>query len=134
MRDPSVFLFDEPLSNLDAALRHGMRVEIAKLHDRLDASMIYGTHDQVEAMTLADKIVVLKDGAVMQVGAPMELYQEPANRFVAGFLGAPSMNFVEVDVLGVEGDAARVASPAFDPARAHLFRTDDPGAGSTGAR
>ena len=115
VRDPSVFLFDEPLSNLDAALRHGMRVEIAKLHDKLDASMIYVTHDQVEAMTLADKIVVLKDGTVMQVGAPMELYHEPANRFVAGFLGAPSMNFVEVDVLDVEGDAARVASPAFDP-------------------
>merc|ERR1739841_40264 len=86
VRDPDVFLFDEPLSNLDAALRHDTRVEIAKLHAELGVTTIYVTHDQVEAMTLADKIVVLKDGHVMQVGAPMELFNYPANKFVAGFL------------------------------------------------
>ncbi len=95
VRNPDVFLFDEPLSNLDAALRHDTRVEISKLHRQLDATTIYVTHDQVEAMTLADKIVVLKDGEVMQVGAPMELFEHPANEFVAGFLGSPKMNFFE---------------------------------------
>ncbi len=93
VRNPDVFLFDEPLSNLDAALRHDTRVEIAKLHRQLGATTIYVTHDQVEAMTLADKIVVLKDGEVMQVGAPMDLFNFPANEFVAGFLGSPKMNF-----------------------------------------
>ena len=116
VRDPKVFLFDEPLSNLDAALRMDMRMEIGKLHQDLGATMIYVTHDQVEAMTLADKIVVLKDGMVMQVGSPMELYHEPANLFVAGFLGAPSMNFIKVDV-----DALRrrreVRNAALDPIR-----------------
>lgn len=95
VRNPDVFLFDEPLSNLDAALRHDTRVEIAKLHAQLGATTIYVTHDQVEAMTLADKIVVLKDGVVMQVGAPMELFHHPANEFVAGFLGSPKMNFFD---------------------------------------
>ena len=95
VRNPDVFLFDEPLSNLDAALRHDTRVEIAKLHNQLGATTIYVTHDQVEAMTLADKIVVLKDGEVMQVGAPMELFNFPANEFVAGFLGSPKMNFFD---------------------------------------
>ncbi len=95
VRNPDVFLFDEPLSNLDAALRHDTRVEIAKLHNQLGATTIYVTHDQVEAMTLADKIVVLKDGEVMQVGSPMELFNMPANEFVAGFLGSPKMNFFE---------------------------------------
>ena len=95
VRDPEVFLFDEPLSNLDAALRHDTRVEIAKLHNELGATTIYVTHDQVEAMTLADKIVVLKDGEVMQVGSPMELFHKPANEFVAGFLGSPKMNFFD---------------------------------------
>ena len=95
VRNPDVFLFDEPLSNLDAALRHDTRVEIAKLHTQLGATTIYVTHDQVEAMTLADKIVVLKDGEVMQVGSPMELFNYPANEFVAGFLGSPKMNFFE---------------------------------------
>ena len=117
VRDPKVFLFDEPLSNLDAALRMDMRMEIAKLHQNLKASMIYVTHDQVEAMTLADKIVVLKDGKVMQTGSPMELYHEPANLFVASFLGAPSMNFVEVEVLEVAGEAATVRNPGLDPVR-----------------
>ena len=95
VRNPDVFLFDEPLSNLDAALRHDTRVEIAKLHNQLGATTIYVTHDQVEAMTLADKIVVLKDGVVMQVGSPMDLFNNPANEFVAGFLGSPKMNFFD---------------------------------------
>ena len=95
VRDPDVFLFDEPLSNLDAALRHDTRVEIAKLHNQLGATTIYVTHDQVEAMTLADKIVVLKDGEVMQVGSPMTLFNYPQNEFVAGFLGSPKMNFFD---------------------------------------
>ena len=115
VRQPKVFLFDEPLSNLDAALRMDMRMEIGKLHQQLGATMIYVTHDQVEAMTLADKIVVLKDGRVMQIGAPMDLYHNPANLFVAGFLGAPSMNFVEVTVQAVNGDKALVANAALAP-------------------
>ena len=98
VRDPKLFLFDEPLSNLDAALRMNTRVEIAALHRTLSASMIYVTHDQIEAMTLADRIVVLRDGRIEQVGDPMELYNNPANRFVAGFLGSPSMNFIETSV------------------------------------
>ena len=98
VRQPEVFLFDEPLSNLDAALRVDMRMEIAKLHADLGATMIYVTHDQVEAMTLADKIVVLDGGVVQQVGSPIELYQRPANLFVAGFIGSPKMNFVDVSV------------------------------------
>jgi multiple sugar transport system ATP-binding protein len=115
VRKPNVFLFDEPLSNLDAALRMDMRMEIGKLHRQLDATMIYVTHDQVEAMTLADKIVVLKEGRVMQMGAPMDLYHNPENLFVAGFLGAPSMNFLNVDVLEVQGQEAKVTHPAMDP-------------------
>ena len=94
VRGPEVFLFDEPLSNLDAELRVDMRVEIARLHKEIGATMIYVTHDQVEAMTLADKIVVLRAGRVEQVGSPMELYKNPDNKFVAGFIGSPSMNFV----------------------------------------
>ncbi|WP_299638131.1 ABC transporter ATP-binding protein [uncultured Ruegeria sp.] len=100
VREPKLFLFDEPLSNLDAALRMNTRLEIANLHRQLDASMIYVTHDQTEAMTLADKIVVLRDGRVEQVGSPMELYNNPANQFVAGFLGAPSMNFFPASMIG----------------------------------
>jgi len=94
VRNPGVFLFDEPLSNLDAALRNRMRVELAELHQRLDATMIYVTHDQVEAMTLADCIVVMNAGQIEQVGAPMELYQRPETLFVAGFIGSPKMNLV----------------------------------------
>ena len=94
VRDPKVFLFDEPLSNLDAALRTRMRVELKTLHRRLGATMIYVTHDQVEAMTLADKIVVLNKGKVEQVGRPLELYNKPASLFVAGFIGSPQMNFI----------------------------------------
>jgi multiple sugar transport system ATP-binding protein len=115
VRKPKVFLFDEPLSNLDAALRVDMRMEIGKLHHDLDATMIYVTHDQVEAMTLADKIVVLRAGEVMQVGSPLELYHHPANQFVAGFLGSPKMNFLEVDVKAVADGRATVASPALEP-------------------
>ncbi len=96
VREPVAFLFDEPLSNLDAALRVEMRIEIAKLHQRLGATMIYVTHDQVEAMTLADQIVVLDKGAIQQVGTPMELYQRPANLFVAQFIGSPKMNVLAV--------------------------------------
>ncbi len=99
VREPKLFLFDEPLSNLDAALRMNTRLEIASLHDTLNTSMIYVTHDQTEAMTLADKIVVLNDGRVEQIGSPMELYNNPANRFVAGFLGSPSMNFMPADTM-----------------------------------
>ena len=99
VRGPEVFLFDEPLSNLDAELRVEMRVEIARLHQEIGATMIYVTHDQVEAMTMADKIVVLRDGRIEQVGAPMDLYRDPDNRFVAGFIGSPSMNFLECDVV-----------------------------------
>ncbi|MBM7046039.1 MULTISPECIES: ABC transporter ATP-binding protein [Rhizobium] len=97
VRDPVAFLFDEPLSNLDAALRAEMRIEIARLHQRLGATMIYVTHDQVEAMTLADKIVVLKDGAIQQIGSPIDLYEKPANLFVAQFLGSPKMNVYDVE-------------------------------------
>lgn len=97
VREPEVFLFDEPLSNLDAALRVQTRLEIAKLHERLGTTMIYVTHDQVEAMTLADKIVVLRDGIIEQVGTPRELYDQPANEFVAGFIGSPKMNFFDAE-------------------------------------
>jgi len=95
VREPAAFLFDEPLSNLDAALRVGMRLEISELHKRLDTTMIYVTHDQVEAMTMADKIVVLQAGVIEQVGSPLELYREPRNKFVAGFIGSPKMNLFE---------------------------------------
>jgi multiple sugar transport system ATP-binding protein len=105
VREPHIFLFDEPLSNLDAELRVQMRVEIAKLHNDLGNTMIYVTHDQVEAMTMADKIVVLNAGVIEQVGAPLELYNKPRNKFVAGFLGSPKMNFVEGTVLSLEGGA-----------------------------
>lgn len=95
VREPAAFLFDEPLSNLDAALRVGMRIEISELHKRLATTMIYVTHDQVEAMTMADKIVVLQAGVIEQVGSPMELYDTPRNKFVAGFIGSPKMNLIE---------------------------------------
>jgi multiple sugar transport system ATP-binding protein len=94
VREPAAFLFDEPLSNLDAALRVGMRMEISELHKKLDTTMIYVTHDQVEAMTMADKIVVLQAGVIEQVGSPLELYRTPRNKFVAGFIGSPKMNLI----------------------------------------
>jgi multiple sugar transport system ATP-binding protein len=99
VRRPKVFLFDEPLSNLDAKLRVQMRTELSSLHSRLNATMIYVTHDQVEAMTMGDKIVVLKDGLIQQIGEPLDLYNNPANRFVAGFIGSPPMNIMPVDVV-----------------------------------
>jgi multiple sugar transport system ATP-binding protein len=108
VRDPRVFLFDEPLSNLDAALRVQMRIEIAKLHHDLDATMIYVTHDQIEAMTLADRIVVLDAGMVEQFGSPLELYHRPQNLFVAGFIGSPRMNFLTGEVAGVSDDGVTV--------------------------
>ena len=106
MREPQLFLFDEPLSNLDAELRVQMRVELARLHKELGVTMIYVTHDQTEAMTLADRIVVLRDGTVEQVGRPLDLYNDPDNQFVAGFVGSPKMNFIPA--LVVEGDGRGV--------------------------
>ncbi|MGY4617714.1 multiple sugar transport system ATP-binding protein [Bradyrhizobium sp. USDA 4472] len=109
-RSPEVFLFDEPLSNLDAALRTQMRVELSSLHAQLGSTMIYVTHDQVEAMTMADRIVVLNKGRIEQVGSPLELYANPANIFVAGFLGAPRMNFIEAKLAAVDASGAAVAA------------------------
>ncbi|CAM5775446.1 maltose/maltodextrin import ATP-binding protein MalK [Labrys miyagiensis] len=111
VRQPRVFLFDEPLSNLDAALRVQMRIELARLHEELGVTMIYVTHDQVEAMTLADKIVVLRDGVIEQIGTPLDLYHHPRNRFVAGFIGSPTMNFVEVIAKGATADGVGVELP-----------------------
>ena len=108
VRKPDVFLFDEPLSNLDAALRVRMRYEFAKLHDELKTTMIYVTHDQVEAMTLADRIVVLRDGRIEQVGAPLELYANPVNQFVAGFIGSPRMNFLSAELTSSDASHAMV--------------------------
>jgi multiple sugar transport system ATP-binding protein len=118
VRHPQVFLFDEPLSNLDAKLRVQMRVELKKIHERLGTTAIYVTHDQVEAMTLGDRVVVMKDGLVQQVGEPLELYNEPANRFVAGFIGSPAMNFAAVTLaqadgaLWAVGEGIRIKVPA----------------------
>jgi multiple sugar transport system ATP-binding protein len=110
VRHPQVFLFDEPLSNLDAKLRVQMRVELKRLHDRLETTAIYVTHDQVEAMTLGDRVVVMKDGWIQQVGEPLELYGNPANRFVAGFIGSPAMNFMDVTLSEGPG-ALRAEAP-----------------------
>lgn len=112
VRNPKVFLFDEPLSNLDAKLRVQMRAEISGLHNRLQATMIYVTHDQVEALTMADKIVVMKLGVIQQIGGPMELYNDPDNKFVAGFIGSPPMNFMVVTV-EEEGDSLILKSDSF---------------------
>ncbi|MGT2465350.1 ABC transporter ATP-binding protein [Mesorhizobium atlanticum] len=103
IKTPKVFLFDEPLSNLDAKLRNHMRVEIARLHQSLKTTTVYVTHDQLEAMTLADRIVLLKDGVIEQIGSPAEIYRRPGNQFVAGFIGTPNMNFIEATV-GRKGD------------------------------
>jgi multiple sugar transport system ATP-binding protein len=124
VRHPQVFLFDEPLSNLDAKLRVQMRVELKRLHARLETTVIYVTHDQVEAMTLGDRVVVMKDGLVQQVGDPLSVYSKPRNRFVAGFIGSPAMNFLECTVAGSDGDMTveatglKVSVPA--PQRAAL--------------
>jgi multiple sugar transport system ATP-binding protein len=107
-RSPEIFLFDEPLSNLDAALRSQMRIELGRLHAELKATMVYVTHDQTEAMTMASRIVVLNGGRIEQVGTPLELYNRPQNRFVAGFLGSPRMNFFAARIAGLDGDKARI--------------------------
>ncbi len=112
VREPEVFLFDEPLSNLDAELRVQMRVEISRLHKQLGTTMIYVTHDQTEAMTLADKIVVLRAGNIEQVGAPLDLYDDPANQFVAGFVGSPKMNFIKAVVTGKDTAGLTIALAA----------------------
>ncbi|QXC48641.1 sn-glycerol-3-phosphate ABC transporter ATP-binding protein UgpC [Agrobacterium salinitolerans] len=109
VREPQVFLFDEPLSNLDAELRVQMRVEISRLHKQLGTTMIYVTHDQTEAMTLADKIVVLRAGNIEQVGAPLDLYDDPANRFVAGFVGSPKMNFLDATIVGSSAEGVTLS-------------------------
>ncbi|MDZ5698668.1 sn-glycerol-3-phosphate ABC transporter ATP-binding protein UgpC [Chelativorans sp. M5D2P16] len=108
VRDPKAFLFDEPLSNLDAALRGQMRIELAKMHQELEATMVYVTHDQVEAMTMADRIVVLRNGSIEQMGPPVELYQNPATAFVAGFLGSPKMNLFDVSAIERSHDSTVV--------------------------
>ncbi|AMM84042.1 sn-glycerol-3-phosphate ABC transporter ATP-binding protein UgpC [Martelella sp. AD-3] len=113
VRNPKIFLFDEPLSNLDAELRTQMRVEIARLHRKLGATMVYVTHDQVEAMTLADRIVVLRSGLVEQVGTPTELYDTPVNTFVAGFIGSPKMNFIKATAERVSQGVLLLAHPSF---------------------
>ena len=115
VREPKIFLFDEPLSNLDAELRVQMRVELSDLHGRLGNTMIYVTHDQVEAMTMADRIVVLRAGHVEQVGAPLNLYNRPANRFVAGFIGSPRMNFLDARVARAERGGVLVEVPGLPP-------------------
>jgi multiple sugar transport system ATP-binding protein len=127
VRHPEVFLFDEPLSNLDAQLRVQMRVELKRLHERLETTAIYVTHDQVEAMTLGDRVVVMKDGWVQQVGEPLELYGKPANKFVASFIGSPAMNFVDVMITDLggalwadaEGLRLKVPSQLVERTRAH---------------
>ena len=114
VRQPKVFLFDEPLSNLDAELRVHMRIEIARLHRELGTTIVYVTHDQVEAMTLADKIVVLRAGVIEQVGAPLDLYDNPANTFVAGFIGSPRMNFLDGRIKACEASCCLVELSAFE--------------------
>jgi multiple sugar transport system ATP-binding protein len=122
VRQPKAFLFDEPLSNLDAALRVNMRIEITELHQQLKTTMVYVTHDQVEAMTMADRIVVLNAGRVEQFGSPLDLYKNPANRFVAGFIGSPRMNFIEgegaakyqAESIGVRPEHIRISRDAGD--------------------
>jgi multiple sugar transport system ATP-binding protein len=128
VRHPQVFLFDEPLSNLDAKLRVQMRVELKRLHDRLETTAIYVTHDQVEAMTLGDRVVVMKDGWIQQVGEPLELYGKPANRFVAGFIGSPAMNFADVTInetggsLVAESAGFRIQVPASQSAAVKPYK------------
>jgi multiple sugar transport system ATP-binding protein len=128
VRHPQVFLFDEPLSNLDAKLRVQMRVELKRLHERLETTAIYVTHDQVEAMTLGSRVVVMKDGWVQQVGEPMEIYTRPQNKFVAGFIGSPAMNFIPVTIaetsgsLHAQANGLRVKVPAALQARLGAYK------------
>ncbi|OCJ12957.1 sugar ABC transporter ATP-binding protein [Rhizobium sp. AC44/96] len=129
VREPQVFLFDEPLSNLDAELRVQMRVEISRLHKQLGTTMIYVTHDQTEAMTLADKIVVLRAGNIEQIGAPLDLYDNPANQFVAGFVGSPKMNFLKAEVVGKDATTATIALAEDKAVRVQLPLTSNIEAG-----
>ena len=128
VREPAAFLFDEPLSNLDAALRVGMRLEISELHKRLQTTMIYVTHDQVEAMTMADKIVVLRAGVIEQVGAPLDLYTAPRNLFVAGFIGSPKMNFIEGNAAAQHG----AHTIGVRPEHSAVSEADGPWSGTVG--
>ncbi len=128
VRQPKAFLFDEPLSNLDAELRVQMRIEIAKLHQQLGATMVYVTHDQVEAMTLADRIVVLRAGRIEQQGSPIDLYDNPDNLFVAGFIGSPRMNFLSGTITSIDGSAMKVALAGFDGDELAVARRGDGGA------
>ena len=128
VREPAAFLFDEPLSNLDAALRVNMRLEISELHNSLETTMIYVTHDQVEAMTMADKIVVLHAGVIEQVGSPLDLYNSPRNKFVAGFIGSPKMNFVE----GEEAAQHGAHTIGIRPEHIGLSTTEGPWKGTVG--
>ncbi|HTV69409.1 MAG TPA: sn-glycerol-3-phosphate ABC transporter ATP-binding protein UgpC [Rhizobiaceae bacterium] len=130
MREPQVFLFDEPLSNLDAELRVQMRVELARLHSELGVTMIYVTHDQTEAMTLADKIVVLRDGRIEQIGKPLQLYDDPINRFVAGFVGSPRMNFLAAELVAKDVRSTTVALVNQNGARLALPIASDVGLGA----
>jgi multiple sugar transport system ATP-binding protein len=133
VRNPKLFLFDEPLSNLDAELRVQMRAEIIALHQRLETGMIYVTHDQVEAMTMADKIVVLRAGRVEQTGSPLELYNQPQNRFVAGFIGSPRMNFVDATVTGRDDGGVQLELAGFGP-HATIAVAIDPASAEPGAK
>ncbi|MEP2531418.1 ABC transporter ATP-binding protein [Shimia sp.] len=128
VRDPSAFLFDEPLSNLDAALRVGMRLEITEMHERMKTTMIYVTHDQVEAMTMANKIVVLRAGVIEQVGSPLELYHRPCNKFVAGFIGSPKMNLIE----GTEAKKHDAETIGIRPEHVEVSKTDGLWKGTVG--
>lgn len=128
VREPKIFLFDEPLSNLDAALRGDMRVELSQLHRDLQATMVYVTHDQIEAMTMADKIVVLQAGVIEQVGSPMELYDKPCNKFVAGFIGSPKMNFLE----GSEADKYNAHTIGVRPEHISISKTKGQLVGTVG--
>lgn len=128
VREPAAFLFDEPLSNLDAALRVGMRLEIGELHERLKTTMIYVTHDQVEAMTMANKIVVLRAGVIEQVGSPLELYHAPQNEFVAGFIGSPKMNFIK----GAEAEKHGAATIGIRPEHTDVSMTEGAWKGRVG--
>ena len=124
VREPTIFLFDEPLSNLDAELRVAMRAEIMALHERLGTTMIYVTHDQVEAMTMADRIVVLRAGRVEQIGTPLELYNHPRNRFVAGFIGSPQMNFLPARLVWAQPGTARIAIDGVEEATSPAIAID----------
>jgi multiple sugar transport system ATP-binding protein len=124
VREPTIFLFDEPLSNLDAELRVAMRAEIMALHERLGTTMIYVTHDQVEAMTMADRIVVLRAGRVEQIGTPLELYNHPRNRFVAGFIGSPQMNFLPARLVSAQPGMARIAIDGVEEAMSPALAID----------